>query len=153
MLGDFKVLHVNIGKRKTAHWSFFVFGFNHTAYKLYSLWHVGYLLDDFYAYICALASTCNLYNPARCPGSTKPPQLSGSMPSYFPCVVLQRHFAHSLSSSTASLSSFSPRSSRSMSHESALSDSTTNLLPTSVFSMNSSTSTVALSPNRILTFP
>jgi hypothetical protein len=23
MLGDFKVLHVNIGKRKTAHWSLF----------------------------------------------------------------------------------------------------------------------------------
>ena len=32
------------------------FGFNHTAFKLYSLWHVGYLLDDFYAYIYALAS-------------------------------------------------------------------------------------------------
>ena len=130
----------------------FWFGFNHTAYKLYSLWHVGYLLDDFYAYIYALASTCNLYNPARCPDSTKPPQLSGSVPSYFLCVVLLHHFAHSLSSSTASLSSFSPRSSRSMSHESALSDSTANLLPTSVFSMNSSTSTVASSPNRILTF-
>ena len=67
---------------------FLVFSFNHTAYKLYSLWHVGYLLDDFYAYIYALDSTFDLYNPARYPDSTKPPQLLGLVPSYFPCIVL-----------------------------------------------------------------
>jgi hypothetical protein len=42
------------------HWSlvsfYFIFSFNHTAFKLNSLWHVRYLLDDFYAYTCALAS-------------------------------------------------------------------------------------------------
>jgi hypothetical protein len=55
----------------------FSFRFNHTAFKLYSLWHVGYLLDDFYGlHICSRVHLL-LYNPARHPASTEPPRLSG----------------------------------------------------------------------------
>ena len=51
-----------------------------------------------------------------------------------------------------SLSSSLSRSNRSMSYESASSDVSAGLLPTSVFSMNSSTSATALSLNRVFTF-
>jgi hypothetical protein len=59
------------------HAGFFIFILNHTAFKLYSLWNAGYLHDnlcDFYmcSRVCLL-----LYNPARCPDSTKPPLLLG----------------------------------------------------------------------------
>jgi hypothetical protein len=51
--------------------------FNHTAFKLYSLWHVGYPLDDFYGlHMCSRVHLL-LYNPARRPASTEPPRLSG----------------------------------------------------------------------------
>jgi hypothetical protein len=64
------------------------FSFNHTAFKLCSLWHVGYLHDDFYGFhICSRASFL-LYNPARRPDSIEPPRLLGSMPSYFSVAVV-----------------------------------------------------------------
>jgi hypothetical protein len=64
------------------------FSFNHTAFKLYSLWHVGCLLDDFYdLHTCSRASLL-LYNPARHPDSIEPPRLLGSMPSYFSVAVV-----------------------------------------------------------------
>jgi hypothetical protein len=64
------------------------FSFNHTAFKLYSLWHVGYLLDDFYhLHTCSRASLL-LYNPARRPDSIEPPRLLGSMPSYFSVAIV-----------------------------------------------------------------
>jgi hypothetical protein len=67
------------------------FCFNHTVSKLYSLWHIGYLLDDFYGlHICSRMHLL-LYNPARRPASTEPPGLSGSTPSYFPIAVMLDH--------------------------------------------------------------
>jgi hypothetical protein len=67
---------------------FSFFSFNHTAFKLYSLWHVGCLLDDFYdLHTCSRASLL-LYNPARHPDSIEPPRLLGSMPSYFSVAVV-----------------------------------------------------------------
>ena len=57
--------------------------FNHTAFKLYSLWHVGYLLDDFYDFDVCSRVKLQLYNPARRPAFIKTPRLLGSMPSYW----------------------------------------------------------------------
>jgi hypothetical protein len=55
----------------------FFFCLNHTAFKLYSLGHVGCLLDDSYGlHICSRVPLL-LYNPARRPASTEPPRLSG----------------------------------------------------------------------------
>lgn len=68
-----------------------LFTFNHTAFKLNSLWHVGYLLDDFYGlHICSRASLL-LYNPARHPDSIEPPRLLGQMPSYFSVAIVLHH--------------------------------------------------------------
>lgn len=57
--------------------------FNHTALKLYSLWHVGYLLDDFYGFDVCSRVNLKLYNSARRPAFIKAPRLSGSLPSYW----------------------------------------------------------------------
>ena len=40
---------------------------NHTAFKLNSLWHVGYLLDDFYGFDMCSRVNLQLYNSARRP--------------------------------------------------------------------------------------
>ena len=75
----------------TRHFFLFVFCSNHTAFKLYSLWHVGCSFDDFYGlHICSRASLV-LYNPSRCPVSIERPQLLGSMSSYFPVAVVLHH--------------------------------------------------------------
>jgi hypothetical protein len=57
----------------------FYFSFSHTAFKPNSLWHVGYLHDDFYGFHISSRSRASfpLYNPARRPASTEPPRLSG----------------------------------------------------------------------------
>lgn len=102
-------------------------------------------------HICSRANL-RLYNPARCPDSLEPLRLLGPVPSYCPYVVVPYHLSHSPVLPITSPSSFPPRSRRSMSYELALSASAASLLPTSVFLMNSSTSTVVLSPNRALTF-
>lgn len=84
-----KILGMYTGEDKFSR--FFFFSLNHTAFKLNSLWHVGYLLDDFYGlHICSRASL-PLYNPARRPDSTEPPRLLGSMPSYFSVAVVLHH--------------------------------------------------------------
>jgi len=45
----------------------------HAAFKLYSLWHVGYLLDDFYdLQVCSYANFL-MYNSACCPNSIELP--------------------------------------------------------------------------------
>jgi len=44
-----------------------IFFFNHTAFELNSLWHVGYLLDDFYGFDMCSRVNLQLYNSARCP--------------------------------------------------------------------------------------
>jgi hypothetical protein len=74
-----------------------LFFYHHTAFKLNSLWHVGYLLDGhlldgylldgylldgylldgFYGFLVCSRVHLLLHNPARCPDSTKPPQLLG----------------------------------------------------------------------------
>jgi hypothetical protein len=72
--------------------AFFVFlSSNHSASKLYSLWHIGYLLDAFYGlHICSRVHLL-LYNPARRSASTEPPWLSGSTLSYFSVAVVLHH--------------------------------------------------------------
>ena len=45
---------------------FFLFSY-HTAFKLYSLWHVGYLLDNFYDFHVCSRVKLQLFNPARRP--------------------------------------------------------------------------------------
>jgi hypothetical protein len=77
----------------------------HTAFKLSSLWHVGYLLGDFYDFYVCSCTNLLMYNSARCPDSIEPPQLLGSTPSYFPFadVVVLHPLPHSPSSSTISL--------------------------------------------------
>jgi hypothetical protein len=67
---------------------FLVFGFFHTAFKLSSLWHVGYVLDDFYGFQMCSRADLLMCNSARCPDSIEPPQLLGSMPSYL-CMCLR----------------------------------------------------------------
>jgi hypothetical protein len=64
-------------------WFPFFYFFNHTAFKLNSLWHVGYLLDDFYDFYVCSRVNLQLYNSARRPAFIKAPRLSGSMPSYW----------------------------------------------------------------------
>ena len=43
------------------------FFLNNTAFKLHSLWHVGYLLDDFYDFHVCSRVKLQLFNPARRP--------------------------------------------------------------------------------------
>ena len=75
----------------------------HTAFKLFSLWHVGYLLDDFYdLQVCSCANFL-MYNSACRPDSIEPPQLLGSTPSYFPFAMVLHLIPRSPSSSTISL--------------------------------------------------
>jgi hypothetical protein len=75
----------------------FLFLFNHTASKLYSLWHIGYLLDDFYGlHICSRVHLL-LYNPARRPASIEPPRPSGSTPSCFPWPLILPYHSSSIS--------------------------------------------------------
>ena len=57
--------------------------FDHTAFKLDSSWHVGYLLDDFYHFHVCSRVNLQLYNPARRPAFIKAPRLLGSLPSYW----------------------------------------------------------------------
>lgn len=64
----------------------FFFFFNHTAFKLYSLCHVGYLLDDFCVLNMCSCVGFQPYSPARDPDFFKPPPLLGFAPSYFPAV-------------------------------------------------------------------
>jgi hypothetical protein len=49
----------------------------HTAFKLYSLWHVGYLFDDFYGFDMCSRVGLLPYNPARRPAIIKAPRLFG----------------------------------------------------------------------------
>ena len=58
------------------------FRFNHIAFKLNSLWHVGYLVDDFYGLLVCSRANLLLYNPARRPDSIELLRLLGSKPSY-----------------------------------------------------------------------
>lgn len=69
-------------------WCFF---FNRTASKLYSLWHVGYLLDDLYGFHVLSRVNLLLYNPASRPDSAEPPRLLGLMPSYRSDLVVDSH--------------------------------------------------------------
>jgi len=55
------------------------FGFNHTAFKLNSLWHIGYVLDNLYDFNMCSRVDLKLYNPARRPAFIKAPRLSGSI--------------------------------------------------------------------------
>lgn len=89
------------------------------------------------------------YNPARHPDFTKPPQHLGLLPSYFPAVIAPRLSLYSLLSSSAISSSPAPRFSLSMSQVSPPFTCSVSLLPTSVLSMNRSTSAIAPSPNRV----
>ena len=54
-----------------------------TAFRLYSLWYVGYLLDDFYDLQVRSCANFLMYKSACRPDSIEPPRLFGSMPSYF----------------------------------------------------------------------
>jgi hypothetical protein len=76
-----------------------LFFFNHTAFELNSLWHVGYLPDnlcDFY--LCSRLDFYS-YSSARRPDFTKPPPLLGFVPSYFPAIVTLHLPPHSPPSS------------------------------------------------------
>ncbi|KAI3481363.1 hypothetical protein L1887_56330 [Cichorium endivia] len=57
---------------------------------LNSLWHVGYLLDDFYGILVCSRVDRSQYSYARRPDSTEPPQLSGLLPFYVPVIVPPR---------------------------------------------------------------
>jgi hypothetical protein len=59
----------------------------HTAFKLYSLWHVGYLHDDFYGFSVCSYFDLFTYSFARHPDFIKPPQRLGFTPSYFSTFV------------------------------------------------------------------
>jgi hypothetical protein len=63
------------------HCFLFIF-LNHTAFKLYSLWHVGSLLDDFYRFDMCSRVSLSAYIPTRCPGFVKAPRLLDSLPSH-----------------------------------------------------------------------
>jgi hypothetical protein len=79
-------------------WGLFFFCL-HTAFKLNSLWHVGYLPDnlcDFY--LCSRLDFYS-YSSARRPDFTKPPPLLGFVPSYFPAFLTLHLPPHSPPSS------------------------------------------------------
>jgi hypothetical protein len=61
-----------------------------------------YLLDDFYDFQMCSRVNLLLYNPARYPDSIEPPQLLGSVPSYFSFAVVLYPLLHATSSSAAS---------------------------------------------------
>ena len=115
---------------------FFFFFLNHTAFKLISLWHVGYSLDDFYGFFVCSRLGLLPYNYARRPDSTEPPQLLGLLPSYFLVIVTPRPSSYSPPMPSTSSPSSTLRSNRSMSHESCWSRSPGSFLPTSVSSRN-----------------
>lgn len=60
------------------------FSKNHTAFRSISLWHVGYLFDDFHGlYMCSRVGLLQ-YSHARHPAFTKAPRLLGKwIPSYW----------------------------------------------------------------------
>src|SRR6195952_504939 len=61
-----------------APYGFFFFFLNHTAFKLNSLWHAGYLRDNICdLYVCSRFVFLCSYSSARRPDFTKPPRLSG----------------------------------------------------------------------------
>ena len=123
--------------------------FDHTAFKLYSFWHVGYLHDNLYGfYVCSRVSLVP-YNPARCPDSPEPPLLLGFVPSYFPAAVRSHPPPCSPPPSNVTSPSSALRSSRSMSYVSSLDLSPASSLPTSVLSINRRTSAAASSLNRV----
>jgi hypothetical protein len=118
-------------------------GFNHTAFKLNCLWHVGYLLDDFYGLLVCARASLLLFNPARRPDSIKSPRLLGSKPVYcFVAIVLH----HLLTLHHSLLPHDRPRLCFT-SHESTLSSPVPYLLPISVFSTNLSMSAMAVIPS------
>ena len=64
-----------------------LFFLNHTAFKLNSLWHVGYLRDNFCAFYVCSPLDFHSYSSARRPDFTKPPPLLGFVLSYFLVLV------------------------------------------------------------------
>jgi hypothetical protein len=63
------------------------FFFGQTAFKLNSLWHVGYLRDDLCDFcVCSRLSSVP-YDSSRRPDFLKPPQLLGFAPSYVPVIA------------------------------------------------------------------
>jgi hypothetical protein len=63
-------------------WSIAVFSFSqkYTAFKLHSLWHIGYLLDNFYGFDICSGVDPLAYDPARRLAFIKALRLFGSMP-------------------------------------------------------------------------
>ena len=116
---DDTVRERTLGLRLSTKQSSFFFFLNHTAFKLNSLWHVDYLLDDFYGLLVCSRDGLLPYSCARRPDSTEPPQLSGLPPSYVPVLVPPRPSPYPSPTSSAISDSPTVRSNRSISHESS----------------------------------
>ena len=117
----------------------------HTAFKLYSLWHVSYLRENLYgSYMCSRVSRFP-YDLACCPDSAEPPQLLGSEPSYFPVLVSPSLPPYSSPCSKIASPSSKLRSNRLISYKPLSFVFPAGFVPTSVLPINHRTSVMASS--------